>query len=95
MLNIKDSQNNAVFSDEIGRFQYWIDIHSAVPDAENWAKHMEYRSSPKANGESYGIPYRCLAPQKVENLLVAGRCESTDWRPTDSNEYTKAYGSDC
>ncbi len=26
--------------------------------------------------DGYDIPYRCLLPQKVENLLVAGRCMS-------------------
>ena len=30
------------------------------------------------NGESYGIPYRCLIPKKLENVLVAGRCVGTD-----------------
>ena len=29
-------------------------------------------------GEYYTIPYRCLIPQKAENLLVAGRCISSD-----------------
>jgi len=29
-------------------------------------------------GETYDIPYRCLLPQKVEGLLVAGRCLSAD-----------------
>src|SRR4029453_542228 len=28
-------------------------------------------------GDCYDIPYRSLVPQKVENLLVAGRCIST------------------
>lgn len=28
------------------------------------------------NGEYYGVPYRCLVPLKVENLLVAGRSVS-------------------
>jgi len=27
-------------------------------------------------GEAYDIPLRCLIPEKVENLLVAGRCIS-------------------
>jgi len=26
---------------------------------------------------AYDIPYRCLLPQKISNLLVAGRCIST------------------
>ncbi|MDD3409292.1 MAG: FAD-dependent oxidoreductase [Eubacteriales bacterium] len=28
--------------------------------------------------EGYDIPYRCLVPQKVDGLLVAGRCMSSD-----------------
>ena len=31
------------------------------------------------NKPSYDIPYRCLVPVKVENLLVAGRCLSADF----------------
>ena len=29
-------------------------------------------------GESYGIPYRVLVPRKLTNVLVAGRCVSSD-----------------
>ena len=29
-------------------------------------------------GEYYTIPYRCLIPQGAKNMLVAGRCISTD-----------------
>ena len=29
-------------------------------------------------GQSHGIPYRCLLPQGLENLLVAGRSLSAD-----------------
>ena len=30
------------------------------------------------DGGSYDIPYRCLVPKKIENLLVAGKAISTD-----------------
>ena len=39
----------------------------------------EYRTSLRyKNGESYGIPYRCLIPVSFKNALVAGRCIGTD-----------------
>jgi len=34
--------------------------------------------------EGYEIPYRCLLPKKVEGLLVAGRCISTDQQSYES-----------
>ena len=42
------------------------------------------RFGPKSNeyipidGDYYGVPYRCLLPKGVEQLLVAGRCLSAD-----------------
>ncbi len=30
------------------------------------------------NGPYYGVPYGCLVPERVDNLLVAGRCISAD-----------------
>ncbi len=61
------------FDDEIGRNCYFIDIHKeGVP-------HVHY-----GRGESHGIPYRCLTPKKLRNVLTAGRCISTD---------DEAYGS--
>jgi len=35
-------------------------------------------------GESYGIPYRILTPRGLDNVLVAGRCVSTD-RPVQGS----------
>jgi hypothetical protein len=34
--------------------------------------------------EGFGIPYRCLLPQKIDNLLVAGRCISSAQEPYES-----------
>ena len=36
------------------------------------------RMSWPKDGGSYDIPYRCLVPKKVDNLLAAGKCVSTD-----------------
>jgi hypothetical protein len=35
--------------------------------------------------EGYDIPYRCLVPLKVENLLIAGRCISSEQPPYESH----------
>ncbi len=35
--------------------------------------------------EGYDIPYRCLVPKKIEGLLVAGRCMSSDQRAYESH----------
>lgn len=58
------------FPDGIARTDYPIDIHSPT-GAGTVIKHL-----PK--GEWYEIPYRCLVPQKIDNLLIAGRPVSAD-----------------
>ena len=35
--------------------------------------------------EGYDIPYRCLVPLGIENLLVAGRCISSEQEPYESH----------
>jgi hypothetical protein len=78
-LNLDDFTSRAVFPDEIGRYSYPVDIHIARPDKQsydNFRKEMAtYRLG---KGESYGIPYRILTPKGLKNVLVAGRCVSTD-----------------
>lgn len=79
VLNERDYDNRASFDDEIGRYNFGIDVHPSVPGPEALAEHKQvYRGRGYKKGETYGIPYRILCPQKVENLLTAGRCVSTD-----------------
>lgn len=61
--------NCTKFEDSIATCNYDIDIHN--PDGTGTSHHYF------APGEYYTIPYRCLCPQKNENLLVAGRCISS------------------
>ena len=56
------------FKDAIARVSFPIDIH----DVKGGGGFFE---GPR-EGPYYTIPYRCLVPRKVENLLVAGRCIS-------------------
>ena len=57
------------FSDGIAACCYDMDIHS--PD-DTGTYHWFL---PK--GEYYTVPYRCLLPQKADNLMVVGRCISS------------------
>lgn len=79
------------FPDAIARDTHGFDIHNPTAQLPH-IKHTHlkepkepavcfpdkeggYRAYLKP-GEYYEIPYRCLVPLKVENLLVAGRCIS-------------------
>ncbi|MGQ9732380.1 MAG: FAD-dependent oxidoreductase [Candidatus Zipacnadales bacterium] len=59
----------AEFEDGIARGFYPIDIHSPDPTGDAAGARLT---------RPYEIPYRCLIPQKIDNLLVAGRPISAD-----------------
>ena len=67
-LTADDVLSARKFEDVIARSVYPIDVHD--PTGSGTA----VRQLPP--GEAYDIPLRCLVPQRVENLLVAGRCIS-------------------
>lgn len=67
VLTLDDFKARRQFPDEIGRNSYYVDIH--IPGSES----VHYKK-----GESHGIPYRILTPKGLTNLLVAGRCASSD-----------------
>lgn len=80
MLSVDDFVRRAVFSDEIGRYCYPIDIHVKNTEKQEYERFTkEYEATFKyGRGESYGIPYRSLIPISFDNALVAGRCMGTD-----------------
>jgi hypothetical protein len=56
-----------------------VDIHAAKSDLASYKRYAEdFKNLRYRKGESYGIPYRCLVPRKLTNVLVAGRCVSSD-----------------
>jgi hypothetical protein len=81
VLTIEDYLERRSFEDEICRNSYYIDIHHSRKEADN-AKYTysnwENRYENYAKGESHGIPYRCLTPAAIKNILVAGRSISCD-----------------
>lgn len=85
-LTVDDYLSCRLFPDDIARNAYFIDLHAAssetaaraksISDAENEkAERRHYELPP---GQSHGIPFRCLIPKGMHNLLVAGRCLSAD-----------------
>jgi hypothetical protein len=83
ILTLKDWVARATFPDEIGRNNYFIDIHNSKEEIAKVVKEKNFennlgRPEPYKKGESHGIPYRCLTPKGLKNVLVAGRCISTE-----------------
>ncbi|MDO8683579.1 MAG: FAD-dependent oxidoreductase [Armatimonadota bacterium] len=64
------------FPDAIGRLAYPVDVHS--PKGEGYTRLEERgRIVAPPPGDWYEIPYRCLLPLGVSNLLIAGKCVSS------------------
>ena len=69
VLTEDDVLSLARFDDAIATANYAIDIHSPTGSGTRWHEF--------GNGKWYEIPYRCLIPKGMKNLLVAGRCISS------------------
>ena len=79
MLGVQDFLARANFEDEIGRYNYPVDIHIMNTDTGEYQRFKkEYETMRYKAGESYGIPYRSLIPVSFQNALVAGRCMGCD-----------------
>ncbi|MCP4642629.1 MAG: FAD-dependent oxidoreductase, partial [bacterium] len=69
------------FEDEICRNCYFVDIHTSkeeIASTDGTADHVLNRYEHLKPGESHGVPYRCLTPKGLTNVLVAGRSISCD-----------------
>ena len=67
-MTAQDVLSQRQFADVVAQACYQIDIHGP--------KDATFKIERLPPHTHYDIPYRCLVPQKVENLLVAGRCIS-------------------
>ena len=68
-LTAEDLKSLARFEDAIATANYEIDIHN--PEGSGTSHYFF------PDGDWYEIPYRCLIPKGMKNLLVAGRCISS------------------
>ncbi|MHB8064286.1 MAG: FAD-dependent oxidoreductase [Ruminiclostridium sp.] len=66
-ITFSDIVNEAQFEDSIGIFPVYMDALDVYP-----------KVILPESGACFQIPYRCLVPQNVENLLVAGRSISAE-----------------
>lgn len=70
VLRGSEAINCASFDDVVAQGSYMIDIH----DPQGKRKAI----GGKLKKDCYSIPYGCLLPRTVQNLLVSGRCISVD-----------------
>lgn len=76
VLTLDDYVARRSFPDEICRNSYFIDVHWAKDQIANRPEqHDDWDQNclRYGKGESHGIPYRCLVPRDLSNVLVAGR----------------------
>ena len=73
-FTVEDYLRRASFPDEIARGNYYIDVHQRDESAGGTDEIFEHYGP----GESYGVPYRCLCPKGLDNVLVAGRTVCSD-----------------
>jgi hypothetical protein len=58
------------------KFEDAIAVCGAPIEEHHAGKDTRWEYLPE--GETYQIPYRCLLPKTVDNLIIAGRCLSAD-----------------
>lgn len=72
VLSEEDLMQSRRFDDAIATGCWYLDLH---PNKTVAGSANDFNPE-KVQPEPYDIPYRSLLPQKIENLLVAGRCHS-------------------
>lgn len=77
-LTARDILTAAKFPDGIARACFYMDHHDSPPGVTLPHSPEHIRALRPPSGEYYEIPFRCLLPTGIENLIVAGRSISTD-----------------
>ena len=82
VLTEDDIRQRRVFEDAIATGCWYLDIHPHEATPGSVHKAPSYQPAP------YDIPYRSLLPQRIANLLVAGRCHSASQLAASSTRVT-------
>ena len=72
VLSEEDIMKGRSFADSIATGCWYLDLH---PNKTTLGSANDFKPE-KVQPPPYDIPYRSLVAQKIENLLVAGRCHS-------------------
>lgn len=80
VFSASDVIRGAKFEDCICRLAYPVDVHPG--EGRGYTKEeaeadLASTTGAPPPGDWYEIPYRCLLPQGIENVLIAGRCVSS------------------
>lgn len=76
VFNVDDVAQGRKYPDAVMRSAYAVDIHSPVGRGYVRKDDGKPGIGPPP-GDWYEVPYRCLVPRDVDQLLVAGRCISS------------------
>jgi hypothetical protein len=85
VLTLEDVLAGRDFPDTVARGAYPLDLHDLRPGAEVLgAKVGGHGVTLRRIERAYGIPLRCLIPETVDALVVAGRAISASHEPAGS-----------
>ncbi|MFC1714202.1 FAD-dependent oxidoreductase [Candidatus Poribacteria bacterium] len=69
VMTVDDVVNVKKFPDGIAKGSFFVDIHHPTDTGLHNPRYL-------GQGTHYDIPYRCIVPRRIDDLLVAGRCIS-------------------
>lgn len=83
MVTAEDVINFCKYPDEIAKGSWDIDIWPpdsyTAPAVDRNSEEYKERAEKLGEGEYYSIRYGCIVAKDIDNLLVAGRCVSSDY----------------
>jgi len=87
VLTDEDILTERPWDDSVCYGSFFIDVHNCTGPG------MDAETYRPTAGFKYPIPYRCMVPQQIDNLLVAGRCISVTHRALGSTRVMPQCGA--